>query len=89
MLTDLSILNTILSSDPATSKEEAVDLFAKALISFNPSWRFGWRGSEDVCLRDAIRLEARTEIRGSRAEDMTDMLRKRLQWEDEPQQKSA
>lgn len=88
MLTDLAILNEVLSSDPATSKEEAIDLFARALCSFNPSWNFGWRGNEEVYLRNAIRLEARTEVQGSRAEDVTDMLLKKLQW-DEPQQKSA
>jgi hypothetical protein len=89
MLIDLAIINTVMSSQPATSKEEAVALFAQALCSFDPDWQMGSRDGVAVRLRDAIRLEARTQVQGSRAEDVTEQLLEKLGWEDVAERASA
>lgn len=89
MLIDLAILNMALSSAAANGKAKTVNMFANALCSFNPNWEFGWDTTEKpVSLRDAIRLEARDEGRGSKAEDVTVLLRKKLKWDD-PEKMSA
>lgn len=80
MLIDLAVMNTVMSLGYADSKLTAVGLIAKALRAFDPNWKIGKRNGKEVLLRDAIHLEARDEVQGSRVEDVTGQLLTKLKW---------
>lgn len=89
MLIDVAVMNVVMSSGPADSKATVVGLIAKALRPFDPNWKIGKRDGEEVVLRDAIHLEARDEVQGSRAEDVTGRLLSKLKWVDAAARMSA
>jgi hypothetical protein len=89
MLIDLAVMNVVMSPGHVDSKATAVGLIAKALRAFDPNWKVGKRNGEDVSLRDAIHLEARDEVQGSRAQDVTEQLLEKLKWMDTPERMSA
>ena len=81
MLVDLAIVNEVMSSPPATSKSEAVNLFAKALRSFDPEWEvFRHDDGRRILLREAIHLDARDQKSGPSADNVTPQLFDKLRW---------
>jgi len=81
MLIDFAVMNTVMSTRSVSSKDQAIELFAQALCSFDPDWQVGRIEGKPVRLRHAIRLEARTQVQGSRVEDVTGQLLRKLGWE--------
>jgi hypothetical protein len=80
MLIDMAVMNAVMSSDHVSSKSAAVGVIAKALRIFSPNWKVGKRNGEDISLCNAFHLEARDEVQGSRAQDVTEQLLEKLKW---------